>query len=108
MFASISGQHVPAFESLRSFNFHFPVIVVMRSENRYPPIPRLFMKHMLDGCHNFRLVGDVAVLCNSTTTAMAVSILPSAHGPTRNGPARQQFILEFEQVRLRRPDLPAT
>ena len=59
MFASISGQHVPAFESLRAFNFHLPVIVVTGSENRDSPIPRLFMKHVLDGSDNLRLVGNV-------------------------------------------------
>ena len=59
MFASIPGQHVPAFESLRAFDLHLPVIIVTRAENRDVPGARLVMKDVLDGPDNLRLVGDV-------------------------------------------------
>lgn len=59
MFARVSSQDVPAFESLRAFNYHFPVIVVTGSENRDSPLPRLFMKHVFDGRDNLGLVGNM-------------------------------------------------
>ena len=56
MFACISGQHIPAFESLRAFDLHLPVIIVTGSENRDTPIPRLVMEHVLNGGDNLSLI----------------------------------------------------
>ena len=75
MFAGISSQDIPALESLRSFNFHLPVIVVARSENRDAPITGVIMKHVLDGGGNLRLVGDVPRIVQFNDDCHNISIL---------------------------------
>jgi hypothetical protein len=81
MFASISGQHVPAFEPLRAFKFHLPVIAVARSENRDSPVPWLGMKHMLYGGDNLSLIGNVPGIVQFNDDWHKFSILASPNLP---------------------------
>jgi hypothetical protein len=101
MVACISGQHVPAFESLWAFKFHLPVIIVTGSENRDTPIPRLVMEHVLNGGDNLSLIGNMSGIVQFNDDCHSGFYSTDRESGSTTRPTERRSLWNVEQIRLR-------